>query len=86
MKRLNYTALLKAQPTLLDSIVNQRGQKVDFVEHPTLGCEYPIIAMIHEFNEAVDTGFFDTSDFYVNSDYNPVYMHGEINCAFNFDL
>ncbi len=74
------------KPLKYKTIINQRGQKVDFYEHPIQGDEHPVIAVIEQFKQAVDTSFFDTSDLFKDSDYNPVYMHGIIDCAFNFDL
>ena len=92
MKRLNYARLMAAEPTLLDSVVNQRGQKVDFYEHPTLGDTTMVIGVIEEhvdgrsLREAFYTDFFDTDDFHDGSDYNPVYMHGKVACAWEYDL
>jgi hypothetical protein len=86
MKILNYKRLKALNPTKYGEVTNQRGQLVEFYEHPTKGENYPVIAIIEEFKEAVCTDFFDTSDFFEDSDYNPIYMHGVIDCAFNFDL
>mgnify|MGYP003644199367 FL=1 len=86
MQILNYNRIKALNPTKYGEVTNQRGQLVEFYEHPTKGDEYPVIAIIEEFKEAVCTDFFDTSDFFEGSDYNPVYMHGFIDSAFYFDL
>lgn len=72
------------KPTVYSTIVNQEGQTIEFVEHPIMGDEYPIIAVYHKEKVAVCTDFFDVSDFFEGSDYNPVYMHGELKCAWEF--
>lgn len=83
---LNYEKLMALKPTIYDTIVNQLGQKIELVEHPIKGDEFPVIAIYHEEKIAVNTEFWDCGDFYENSEYNPVYMHGVLDCAFNFDL
>jgi len=86
MTKVNYTKLMALNPFLLGSFINQLGQKFDLYEHPTKGDEAEVIAVIEEFKEAANSGFFDTGDFYEGSDYNPLYKDGEIKCAFEFDL
>ena len=86
MEVLNYKKVMALKPTLLDTVINQMGQKVELYECPMRGERLPVIAVIAEFKEMVYTDFFDTSDFYVGSDYNPVYMHGYIDSAFKFNL
>jgi len=86
MKKLSYTSLMNLKPTFYSSIINQLGQKVDFYEHPTQGDESEIIGVIEKYKEAFQTGFFDTEEFYKDSDYNPVYMHGSVSPAWEFDL
>lgn len=82
MKALNYKALTACNPTVFDTIVNQEGQTIELVEHPSLGDTYPIIAVCHELEVAACTDFWDTDDFYTDSDYNPVYMYGQFQCSF----
>lgn len=72
------------KPTIYKTIVNQRGQKIDLVEHPIKGDNYPVIAVCHEHKAAAATEFFDTEDFGEGSEYNPVYMHGGFKCAWEF--
>lgn len=86
MKVLNYEKLIDLKPTVYNTIINQLGQEIELVEHPIQGDEYPVIAIYHKEKLAVCTDFYDTMDFYKGSDYNPVYMHGELKCAWEFDL
>lgn len=86
MQKLNYTKLMALNPTKYGTVINQLGQTVDLYEHPLQGDEYPVIAVIEAENVAYCTDFYDCSDFYEESEYMPVYMHGTMNCAFNFDL
>lgn len=82
MKKMNTAKILALNPTLLKEVTNQLGQVVKFYEHPTQGDLAPVLALIE--GEVVCTDFFDTDDFYENSEYLPVMQHGEIECAFNF--
>jgi hypothetical protein len=86
MNALNYTRLMALNPTKYGDVVNQLGQTVEFYEHPTRGDEHPVIAVIHELSVAYVTDFYDTEDFYEGSEYNPVYAHGEMLCAWEADL
>ncbi len=84
MKILNYDKLMALKPTVYDTIVNQEGQTIEFVEHPLQGDEYPVIAIYHKEKIAVCTDFWDCGDFYEGSEYNPVYMHGTLRSAWEF--
>ena len=86
MTRLNYTKLMALNPTKYGTKVNQLGQIVDLYEHPIVGDCYPVIAVIHSERVAYCTEFYDCEDFHEGSEYMPVYMHGEMACAFDFDL
>ncbi|AGO47666.1 hypothetical protein Phi4:1_gp129 [Cellulophaga phage phi4:1] len=86
MVKLNYNKLIALKPTVLTTIKNQIGQTIEIVEHPTKGDSSPTIAIFHEEKEAVLTDFFDTEDLYEGSDYNPVYMNGKINLAYELGL
>ena len=86
MKRINYTKLMALNPTKYGARINQLGQTVDFYEHPTQGDGRPVIAIIHSEQVAYCTDFYDLEDFYEDSEYMPVYMHGTMDCAFHFDL
>lgn len=86
MQKLNYHKLVAFKPTVYQTIVNQEGQKIELVEHPTQGDEYPVIAIYHKEKIAVCTDFWDCSDFFEGSDYNPVYLHGRMGSAWEFNL
>jgi len=86
MKELNYHRLMDFKPNNIGSVINQLGQVIMFVEHPVLGDEYPVIAVFHEFEMAVNTEFFDMDDMYPGSEYLPVYRDGEVRCAWDFGL
>ena len=59
---MNYEKLMSYEPTEYDSMTNSRGQKIIFVEHPTRGDEYPVIAVCHELKRAASTDFFELDD------------------------
>lgn len=82
LNTLNYNKLTDLKPTVYDTLINQRGQSIELVEHPTRGDEYPIIAIYHKEKIAVTTDFYDTEDFYEGSEYNPVYQHGAMHNAY----
>jgi len=84
MTNIHYGNLMADKPLLLDSIINQFGQKVDFYEDQESGDFAPVIAVINEI--AVITDFFDTDDFYQDSEYNPVLIDGKIQCYFNITM
>lgn len=86
MKTLNYEKLMALNPTEYDRVTNQLGQEVVFYEHPIVGDDLPVIAVFHEQKVAAITGFYDTGDFYEGSEYLPVCMHGEVDCAYNFGI
>ena len=86
MQKLKYDKLMALNPTKYGTKVNQLGQIVDFYEHPLQGDEYPVIAVIEAEKVAYCTDFYDLEDFYDDSEYMPVYMHGTMDCAFNFNL
>lgn len=86
MKKLNYHQLMDFKPNNIGSVINQLGQVITFVEHPLLGDEYPVIAVFHGFEMAVNTEFFDMDDMYPGSEYLPVYRDGEVKCAWDFGL
>lgn len=81
MKKLSYDKLMAHNPTQLDTMVNQRGQTVTFYEHPTAGDEWTVLGVIDK--TAFDTDFWDTGDFFEDSDYNPILLDsGDVVCQF----
>lgn len=79
---MNYATLMGANPTKYHSVVNQLGQTIDLYEHPILGDSAKVIAVYHEEKYAAYIDFYDTDDFYEDSDYNPCYINGKFQCAF----
>lgn len=77
-KKLNYQKLMKHNPTEYDRVVNHLGQEIVFYEHPSLGDEYPVIAVFHDKELAFCTDFYDTEDFYQGSEYMPVVVENEM--------
>ena len=59
---MNYEKLMSYKPTVYGEMTNSQGQKIIFVEHPTRGDEYPVIAVCHELQVASATDFFDLDD------------------------
>ena len=66
---------LQLNPLEVHSIINQINQLVVFYMNPK-NEDLPIIAIIGEYVKS--TGFFDTDDFFDNSDYNPILIDGVI--------
>ncbi len=71
------------RPTKIGEGYNQRKQAVTYYEHPINGDMDFIIAVFNKEKVAVLTDFFDTEDFYPDSDYNPILLEdGSVVCAF----
>ena len=68
--------LISQEATLLHHCFNQANQQILYFEHPELGDEGFVFAMILTRNGiyAIQTGFYDTGDFYRGSDYNYVWI------------
>jgi len=77
-----FEELVKGDATKLKRAYNQLRQRVDYVEHPIHGDEYPVIAMFPDQGVAFNTTFFDCGDFYRGSDYNSCFVDGKHLCAF----
>ena len=78
-----YSKFMSLNPTKLMTLTNQRGQRVNIYEDPTGGDSRPVLAAFPEHGVVRRTGFFDTEDFYADSDYNPVITdEGDVVCAF----
>jgi hypothetical protein len=81
MKELNMQNFQAFNPTLIHSVVNQRGQTVHFYDGED-GDLTQVIAVFPKENKVFETDFFDTEDFHPNSDYNPILIDGLSKCAF----
>jgi hypothetical protein len=86
MKKLNYTKLMALKPTVLTKFTNREGQEIELVEHPTQGDLSPVIIVYHDEKIAVISDFFDTNDLLGGADYEPIYMYGEMNLAYEIGL
>lgn len=78
--------LLDLNPAQLRQYTNQLGQKVTILEHPTLGDDCSLLALIDGFMAI--TGFYDVDDFDAGgtdklvTEYMPVLVNGKIDCAY----
>ena len=76
---INYEKLMSYNPTEYDRMTNSKGQKIIFVEHPTRGDEYPVIAVCHELKLAYVTDFFDLDDMMADhKEYEPSFENGKL--------
>jgi hypothetical protein len=74
---LNYLKLMSQKPTEYGKMTNSKGQEIIFVEHPTRGDEYPIIAVCHELKLASSTDFFELDDMIADhKEYEPSFEDG----------
>lgn len=60
--KFNYERLMEHKPSVYETMVNSKGQTIEFVEHPTQGDYAPIICICHELKKASCSGFFETDD------------------------
>jgi hypothetical protein len=75
---LNYEKLISLNPTEYGRMTNSLGQQIIFVEHPTEGDEYPVIAVCHELKLAAATDFFELDDMTAeHGEYEPVFIAGK---------
>lgn len=74
---MNYEKLNAMNPTEYGRMTNARGQEIVFVEHPTRGDEYFVIAICHELKKAEATEFFELDDMMAD--------HGEYEPYFDED-
>jgi len=82
---LNYDKLMAHKPTVFESITNSIGQKIDLVEHPTMGDESSIICVCHELKLAQASGFFDTDELAEQGgDYEPRFVDGKLRMNYEF--
>ena len=59
---MNYEKLMAQNPFKLGVVMNEKGQRIDFYEHPIWGDEAPIICVSHDLKLAANSTFFDTED------------------------
>jgi len=75
---------LDANPTRISEVVNQLGQTIDIYEGPT-GDASLLWAACPETGKAFRTDFFDEEEFQKGSDYNPIFLDGEMRCYFEVE-
>ena len=76
---LNYKKLMAANPTKLGEMTNSLGQKIEFLEHPYRGDDYPIIVVCHELKLAATSDFYDTDDMVAeHGEYAPSFQDGKL--------
>lgn len=59
---INYNKLMNTNPTSYGVMMNDKGQKIEFFEHPTWGEESYVICACHELQLADYSGFYETGD------------------------
>jgi hypothetical protein len=76
---MNYTKLMANEPTELDRMINDLGQKIVFYEHPLRGDEFPVIIVCHELELADHTDFMETDDMTAeHGEYQPSFVNGKL--------
>jgi hypothetical protein len=76
---LNYTKFMALQPTKYGQMTNDKGQLIEFYEHPLRGDEHPVIAVCHELNLAATTDFYELDDMTAeHGEYQPWFNDGQI--------
>lgn len=66
-------------PTKYGSMTNDKGQIIDFYEHPLKGDESSIIAVNHDLQLADYTGFFELDDMTAeHGEYQPSFVLGQL--------
>lgn len=77
----DYKKLMSLKPTSLGSMVNDKGQKIEFFEDPIYGDEFDIICACHELQLADFSGFYETDDMTAkHGEYQPWFNeNGELN-------
>lgn len=77
--KLNFEKLMSHKPTEYGTMINSLGQKIIFVEHPTMGDEYPVIAVFINEKKAFATDFFELDDMTADhKEYEPILINNEI--------
>ena len=76
---INYKKLIAHNPTVYDTLVNQLGQTIEFVEHPTRGDEAMVICVCHELELADFSTFYETDDMMADhKEYEPSFVDGDL--------
>ena len=59
---MNYKKLMEHNPTSYGKMMNDKGQVIEFYEHPIYGDEMQVICVCHELELADFSTFFETDD------------------------
>jgi hypothetical protein len=59
---MNYTKLMKLEPTILGAMTNSKGQHIEFLEHPIHGDEAEVLCVCHALELIDYSGFYDLGD------------------------
>ena len=59
---MNYAKLMSHTPTSYGKMMNDKGQQIEFFEHPKFGEEHPVICVCHELQLAAASEFYETDD------------------------
>ena len=60
--KLNFARLTAVNPTIYKESINSLGQRIQFVEHPIQGDEYPIICIFPDLQFAYASDFFELGE------------------------
>ena len=83
---LNYKKLVAHKPTIYNTFTNSLGQKIELVEHPTLGDMTEVIAICHELKLAGYTEFFECEEIMeVGGDYEVLFVDRKIMHGYEID-
>ena len=76
---MNYQKLLAHKPCSYGIMINDKGQEIEFVEHPIYGDESEVICVCHELELADYSGFFETDDMTAeHGEYQPHFENGKL--------
>ena len=75
---LNFHKLQSQNPFVLGTMLNSLNQEIAFVEHPTLGDEYPVICVCEELELASASSFYELDDMTEDhGEYEPKFIDGK---------
>ena len=89
MQKLKFQKLMENDPFIYHEFTNVKGQKVQLVEHPFCGDEYPVIIIFPEFKKAFCSDFWDCEDLIGDDgyiDYQPIYVEEKNDCFTFWEL
>ena len=82
---MNYSKLMNLNPTKYGEIMNNKGQLIEFYEHPIYGQDAPVIAVCHALQIASKTDFFELDDMISkHGEYTPVFIDDSIHYGYEF--